>query len=192
MKRVGFYFNSAQCKGCKTCQVACKKRNGLPIGINYRQVHTFEVGAYPDASWYHVSVTCNHCKNPACVRACPTGAMYKSDEDGTVQHDDGVCIGCQQCVNSCPYGVPRYFPELKIVGKCYACKDTREADGAPTCVASCPQRALEFGPFEELAAAHPDAIADIACFPASTETDPSVLVDVRPMALEEEYRELRL
>lgn len=192
MERLGFYFDMTRCVGCKTCQVVCKQRNSLPMGIAYRTVHTFEVGAYPDAGMYHVSATCNHCENPACVRACPTGAMHKSEEDGTVQHDDGLCIGCQQCANACPYGVPQYFPELKIVGKCYACKDTREVDGAPTCVAACGQRALEFGPLEELRAAHPDAVADIACFPDSTETDPSVLVDVQPRALDAEYRELHL
>lgn len=192
MERLGFYFDMTRCVGCKTCQVACKQRNGLPMGITYREVHTFEVGTYPDAGMCHVSATCNHCESPACVRACPVGAMHKSEEDGTVQHDDGLCIGCQTCVNSCPYGVPRYFPELKIVGKCYACKDTREFDGSPTCVAACGQRALEFGPLEELRAAHPNAVADIACFPDSADTDPSVLMDVQPRALEAEYRELHL
>lgn len=192
MERLGFYFDMTRCVGCKTCQVVCKQRNSLPLGITYRGVHTFEVGTYPDASMYHVSATCNHCESPECVRGCPVGAMFKSEEDGTIQHDDGLCIGCQQCVNNCPYGVPRYFPELKIVGKCYACKDTREVDGAPTCVAACGQRALEFGPLEELRAAHPNAVADIACFPDSSETDPSVLIEAMPRALEPEYRELYL
>jgi anaerobic dimethyl sulfoxide reductase subunit B (iron-sulfur subunit) len=118
--------------------------------------------------------------------------MYKSEEDGTVQHDDGLCIGCQQCVNSCPYGVPRYFPERTIVGKCYACKDTRDFDGTPTCVAACPQRAIEFGLYDDLKAIHPDAVADVACFPESFITDPSVLMDVMPRALDKKYRELRL
>ncbi len=192
MEQLGFYFDMTRCVGCKTCQVACKQRNNLPMGITYREVHTFEVGVYPDATMYHVATTCNHCENPACVRACPTSAMHVSDEDGTVQHDDDVCIGCQQCVNACPYGVPRYFPELKIVGKCYACKDTRDFDGAPTCVAACGQRALEFGPLGELQAAHPDAVADIACLPSSSETNPSVLIEAKPRALEESFRELHL
>lgn len=192
MTRLGFYFDMTRCVGCKTCQVVCKQRNSLPIGITYREVHTFEVGKYPDASMYHIATTCNHCENPACVRNCPTSAMYKAEDDGTVQHDDGLCIGCQQCVNSCPYGVPRYFPELKITGKCYACRDTRDVDGAPTCVAACGQRALEFGPIDELLAAHPEAVSDIAVFPDATETDPNVLITPMSQASEEEYRELHL
>lgn len=192
MTQLGFFFNMECCVGCKTCQVACKQRNQLPIGINYRTVYTYETGQYPNARMYHFAATCNHCENPACVRSCPTGAMYKSEDDGTVQHDDGVCIGCQQCVNSCPYGVPRYLPDQNISGKCYACRDTREVDGSPTCVAACGQRAIEFGPLDELQAAHPEAVCDIAALPESSATGPSLLIQTKEAALETAFKELRL
>lgn len=47
MARKAFYFDSSRCVACKTCQVACKKKNDLPIGINYRAVASYEVGSSP-------------------------------------------------------------------------------------------------------------------------------------------------
>lgn len=47
MGKLGFYFDSTLCIGCRTCQVACKDKNGLPAGISYRVVRSFETGDYP-------------------------------------------------------------------------------------------------------------------------------------------------
>lgn len=142
MTRLAFYFDSTRCVGCKTCVVACNKKNHLPLGVSYRRVRSYEVGEFPAATFYHWSGACNHCENPACVRACPTNAMYKSD-DGTVQHDDDTCIGCGSCVIACPYDVLQIVADERIAKKCNACVDTREVDGAPTCVASCGATWLE-------------------------------------------------
>ena len=118
---LGFYVDLASCIGCKTCQVACKDRRDIQVaGPRLRRVDTFECGTYPEVAMFHLNLSCNHCESPACVANCPTGAMYK-DDDGTVQHDDEACIGCQTCVNSCPYGAPQFIEEDKIVQKC----DTR-------------------------------------------------------------------
>lgn len=184
MAHKGFYFNQARCIGCRTCQVACKDKNDLEIGVIYRKVDLFEVGEYPTAVSYPFSHTCNHCESPACVANCPTGAMRIDDEDGTVQHDDDVCIGCETCVKSCPYEVPQYRPELKITGKCDGCLGLRNNGEANACVASCPMRAIEFGDIDELRAAHPDAADKIAVLPEPT-TGPSVAIDAKPAALEE-------
>ena len=94
-KRMGFYFDQNSCVGCKTCQVACKDKNDLEVGTLFRHVVDFEVGEFPSVKSYHYAATCNHCENPACVEACPTAAMYIDETDGTVQHDDEKCIGCQ-------------------------------------------------------------------------------------------------
>lgn len=192
MTRRGFYFDSSRCVACKTCQVACKKKNNLPAGVNFRKVDSFEVGEYPAPQMYHLSHACNHCSDPACVKVCPTGAMYRDESDGTVQHDDQVCIGCGSCVIACPYDAPVLMKELGIAQKCNACIDTREEDGAPVCVASCGVRALDFGTYEELAKAHPDAANQLASMPSPDITDPTVFIDAREAAFDENYRELHL
>lgn len=192
MTRMAFYFDSARCVGCKTCQVACKKKNNLPAGINYRRVDSYETGTYPNSTFYHLSHACNHCEDPACVRNCPTGAMYKDEQDGTVQHNDETCIGCGSCVIACPYDAPSIIPGLGIAGKCNACIDTREEDGAPTCVASCGMRALAFGPYDELAAAHPDAVDKIAPMPDPAITSPGIFINAREDTLSDDYSGLYL
>ena len=155
---VAFYFDMTACIGCKACQMACKDKNNLPLGILYREVKSYEVGEYPMPGVYHTSLTCNHCVDPACVKNCPTGAMYKN-EDGVVLHDDDMCIGCQTCVKTCPYGVPKYLEEKNITGKCDTCIAIRKEGGLPQCVAACPMRALDFGTVEEILERHPDAVA---------------------------------
>lgn len=101
----GFYFNGRRCAGCKTCIMACKDFHDLPPEISFRQVYEYGGGTWrreadgtlsQDAFAYSVSVACNHCGNPACVRVCPTGAMHK-DERGLVSVDAARCIGCGYC-----------------------------------------------------------------------------------------------
>lgn len=188
MTRLGFYFNESICVGCRTCQVACKDLFDLPVNISYRQMRSFEAGRYPSAQLYHFAGTCNHCASPKCVEGCPTGAMHKA-EDGTVQHDDDICIGCHYCEWNCPYGVPQYFEDKSITGKCNACIDERKTGRNPVCVDACVMRALEFGDFDELRARHPEAVSDIAILPSSSETDPSTLITPKACALNADYEE---
>ena len=75
MGKKGFAFNQDDCIGCKTCQMACKDKNDLPVGILFRNVKSYEVGDFPNASLYHFSATCNHCAKPACVASCPMRAL---------------------------------------------------------------------------------------------------------------------
>ena len=172
--------------------MACKKKNDLPTGVTFRKVGSYQVGEYPTPQMYHLSHACNHCQNPACVKSCPTGAMYKDEADGTVQHDDNACIGCGSCVIACPYGAPTLVKELGIAMKCNACIDTRDEDGAPTCVAACGMRALDFGTYEELAKAHPEAVDQLACMADASITTPNVLIDERECAFDKDYQSLYL
>ena len=108
MGQYGFYFDSAKCTGCKTCQVACKENYHLPTHNLFRRVYHYaggsweptEAGFYApvDTFSYQVSMSCNHCADPACVAACPTGAMQKDPETGIVTTDHELCAGCQACV----------------------------------------------------------------------------------------------
>lgn len=80
---------------------------------------------------------CNHCVNPSCVAACPSGAMYKREEDGIVLVDQDKCRGWRMCVSSCPYKKVFYNWESGKAEKCTACYPRVEA-GLPTvCSESC-------------------------------------------------------
>ena len=183
MGRKGFYYNQSACIGCRTCQVACKDKNDLDVGTLFRTVTSYETGSFPDAHVYHYAATCNHCENPACVAVCPNAATYIDENDGTVQHDDEKCIGCQYCVKACPYGVPQYIEEIQKTHKCDACIGLRSTGENPACVAACPMRAIDFGDIEELRQAHPDAVDAIAILPDASQTNPSVAIDAKETAL---------
>jgi len=189
---LGFYFDVNMCIGCRTCQVACKDKNDLDVGANYRRVHTVETGSYPEARRFHFSGACNHCKNAKCVTGCPTMAMHYG-EDGTVQHDDTKCIGCRYCTWNCPYGAPQYIEDKGVSGKCDSCKDLRDAGGNPVCVDACLMRCLHFGDIDELRAEYgPDLVQELPILPASNITNPSLLVNPKPCSLNENYREMEI
>ena len=179
---LAFYFDMTRCIGCKTCQIACKDKNDLPIGTIYREISSYEGGEYPVLDVFHFSASCNHCENPACVNACAAGAMYKTEE-GPVLHDDELCIGCGACVEACPYGVPKLLPDKGISGKCDTCIAIRNNGFAPQCVSACPMRALDFGELEDLLAKYPGA-TPMALLPFLPESDtvPTTLVMAKECA----------
>lgn len=157
-KQFAFSVNIGKCTGCKACQIACKDKNNLPIGVRWRRVFQYEGGEWIDQDGtmvpsnvfaYAVSAACMHCQNPVCTHVCPTGAMYKR-EDGIVLIDEDRCIGCRYCSWACPYGAPQFNEDLGVMTKCNMCADLVEKGERPACVEACPYRALDFGPIEEL------------------------------------------
>jgi tetrathionate reductase subunit B len=93
---------------------------------------------------FFVPKLCNQCTHPACVQVCPTGATYKG-KDGIVLIDQKYCIGCQYCVQACPYGA-RWFNEKKgVTQKCYWCYHRITKGLQPACVEICPVGARVFG-----------------------------------------------
>ena len=116
----------------------------------WRRVYEVSGGTWErrGAAWtnsvfaYNVSVACNHCADPACAAACPTGA-YAIRDDGIVWLDAKKCVGCEYCAWVCPYSAPQYSPELGRTTKCDFCRDLIDAGLPPACVAACPMRALE-------------------------------------------------
>lgn len=183
----GFFFDMTSCIGCKTCQIACKDKNDLPIGTLFRNITSYETGDFPMPGVFHYSTSCNHCGNPACVAACPVGAMYRSEEEGVVLHDEELCDGCGNCVSACPYAVPQMLEEKNIVGKCDSCVSIRKNGNPPQCVAACPMRALDFGELSDLMAKYSDAVSitELPFMPES-ETVPATLVLPKELALKEE------
>lgn len=154
MSRYAFFFDSTRCTGCKTCELACKDYKDLGTEHTMRRIFDYEGGDWTkgeDGTWtttsyvYHVSVACNHCDAPACIEACPTGAMHRDPTTDLVLVDAETCIGCGSCAGACSYGAPYIDEVLGCSVKCDGCADRVAAGKQPICVEACPMRALEFG-----------------------------------------------
>lgn len=92
---------------------------------------------------------CMHCENPTCAQVCPADAI-KQNADGVVQTSlKPRCIGCQNCVLACPFGVPKYLVEADQMMKCDMCYDRTSIGKRPMCATVCPSEALYFGSLEE-------------------------------------------
>lgn len=80
---------------------------------------------------------CNHCLNASCVASCPSGSMYKREEDGIVLVDQDKCRGWRMCVSSCPYKKVFYNWESGKAEKCVGCYPRVESGMPTVCSESC-------------------------------------------------------
>lgn len=150
--QLGFIHNNVDCIGCRACEIACKDKNGLAPGPRFRRVQYIEGGTYPEVFAFKINMSCNHCAEPGCLPACPTGAIFKRQDNGVVDIDSTLCIGCRKCEAACPFGAPQFDPEDNVVKKCNMCIDELEAGRKPYCVSACMMRVLDIGPIDQLRA----------------------------------------
>ncbi|MCX5839111.1 MAG: 4Fe-4S dicluster domain-containing protein [Deltaproteobacteria bacterium] len=155
----------AKCTGCRGCQLACKQWNGLraeqtaaagtyqnPPDLQpntWTLIRFQEVAAKDGVKWLFRKDGCMHCTNAACVKVCPSGALYYSDL-GTVGIIHERCIGCKECVAACPFEIPRYDSVTDKIYKCDLCLSRIRADLPPACVKACPTGALTFGDKDDM------------------------------------------
>lgn len=195
--KYGMVIDLRRCIGCYGCQVSCKAENGTPPGVFFARVVKHEDGQYPMVRNLSLPVLCNHCDNPPCVEACPTGASFVWKEGGIVDIDHNMCVGCRTCMMACPYGnryindgPQYYYPEgptayeekrvtrhqTNVVMKCNFCRERVVEGKDPACVANCPTTARIFGDLDDPNSTVSKLIKERGGFPLHPElgTRPSV------------------
>ncbi len=176
MARYGMAIDTKRCVGCNACTTACKMANNVPDDIFWTRALTkggdevdTPAGTFPNLSMRYYTVGCQHCENPACVKACPVGATYKDPETGIVRQDYDRCIGCRMCMAACPYTGVRSFnwqePKNQMgfaigdadapkhqkhtVEKCTFCYQRTSKGETPACMDLCPARARHWGDLDD-------------------------------------------
>jgi len=94
---------------------------------------------------FYLPRICNHCLNPSCVAACPSGALYKRGEDGIVLINQDRCRAWRFCISACPYKKTYYNWSTGKSEKCILCFPRLEAGEAPACFHSCVGRIRYLG-----------------------------------------------
>jgi carbon-monoxide dehydrogenase iron sulfur subunit len=126
-------IDPGSCTGCRMCELVCslvkeKETNPAKARI-YCEFYMMEGLRFPRV--------CVNCLEPACIEACPTGALYKDETTGYTMFNRDDCTMCEACVEACPYGAIRVSPDGEII-KCDLC------GGDPECVKVCETRAIRF------------------------------------------------
>ena len=160
MPRYAIAIDVNKCVGCYNCFLTCRDEfagNDYPgysapqpmSGGNWIKVKEIERGSYPYVKVDHITMTCSHCEDAACVRLDQSGAVYRRP-DGIVMIDPVKAKGNKGIVNTCPYRRIEWNEELSLPQKCTMCAHLLDAgDPEPRCVESCPSGALAFGDLDD-------------------------------------------
>ena len=145
-ERVALLIDLERCTGCKSCEAACKTEHRLGPG-EYRNKVVW-ASALEAAGLAFLTLTCQHCERPACLRACPVNpqAITKDPLTGIVRVDESRCTGCGECVIACPYSAMGYDAKGHHAVKCDLCVDRLRLGQQPACVAGCPTGSFTCGP----------------------------------------------
>jgi len=173
-KQHGFYFNADNCIACHACEAACSEKNDLPAHLAFRAVGYVEGGSWPAYQRMNISMACNHCDDPVCLKGCPTRAYTKFAEYGAVLQDPDICFGCGYCTWVCPYNAPQLDTAAGHVSKCNMCVDRLEVGLKPACAAACLAGALDFGIIETTPEHRARLQTQIPGFPTAEITHPNI------------------
>lgn len=149
-------FDSTKCVGCRSCESACAEK--------WKNPYDDKIAAEERLSAHKLTTVvtkgdkfarklCMHCLEPACVSACPVGALQKTAA-GPVVYDADKCMGCRYCMTACAYGAPTYEWNARApkIRKCNMCLE-RQSVGKPTaCTEACPNEATVCGEREAMIA----------------------------------------
>lgn len=119
--------------------------SGRSSDPNLRDMDKRGMEGFERSFMYYLPRLCEHCLHPACVAACPSGAIYKRVKDGIVLIDQEKCRGWRECVSACPYKKIYFNWERKKSEKCIFCFPLIEDGKATICSESCVGRVRYIG-----------------------------------------------
>ena len=155
------FVDAEHCVGCRQCEFACavehsKSKSAMRAvfedPLPKPRIHV-EAGPWMGTSFPN---KCRHCDPAPCVRACPTGAMYRYQAHDVVLVAQDKCIACAMCAMVCPFDVVTFHPAVNghgpriVATKCDGCVERVEAGQQPACAEACKTSALVFGELNEL------------------------------------------
>ncbi len=176
MARKMVFIDTSLCTGCKACSVACKAWNELPAEKTQR-IQSYQTQAdFTPTTWTYlrfgedykdqkmrfdmIKLQCFHCADPACLKACPSEAIYKT-ETGYTLIDKNKCIGCGYCEANCPWHIPKIDKVTNKSNKCTGCIDRVENGLKPACAQVCQTGAIQFGDYNEMMAKAQTRLAEL-------------------------------
>ncbi len=143
MKRI--VVHEEYCIGCRLCEVHClvqhSKSRDIIKAFNLERPQVMPRVMVEESGPISFALQCRHCLEPTCVEACPSGAMRRDEETGTVILDQDRCVGCWMCIMVCPVGaIQQNLTGTSVASKCDLCYGAE----MPVCVANCPNEALTY------------------------------------------------
>ncbi|MDZ7737069.1 MAG: nitrate reductase subunit beta [Gammaproteobacteria bacterium] len=112
---------------------------------NFEGIQKEMYGQFENTFMMYLPRLCEHCLNPSCVASCPSGAIYKREEDGIVLIDQDRCRGWRMCISGCPYKKIYYNWQSGKSEKCTFCYPRIEAGQPTVCSETCVGRIRYLG-----------------------------------------------
>ena len=112
---------------------------------NFEAMQKAMYGEFENTFMMYLPRLCEHCLNPSCVASCPSGSIYKREEDGIVLIDQDKCRGWRMCVSGCPYKKIYYNWQSGKAEKCIFCYPRIEAGQPTVCSETCVGRIRYLG-----------------------------------------------
>jgi Fe-S-cluster-containing dehydrogenase component len=140
------FVDPSRCIGCRACEAACREcdshKGESMIMVDFVE-RTASVATQP--------TVCMHCEDPVapCAQVCPVLAITITADGVVQQAETSRCIGCRNCVYACPFGVPKFDTDARLMKKCNLCYDRTSQGLKPWCAQACPTQALWYGTYEE-------------------------------------------